>query len=380
MSYKRALFMDAFSNLIWLALFYGIFAAPAAIYGFRLDVLFFFTMAVGICFFLLRRFVKSFAIVLPVHIIVPPVAWYFAPSIGYVLLYVHVAITLVVFSLYQRYKPTRTFTMEFAIFVPMAFVGLALFSAVQGNVDVSALYAALMVFVCVGSRMHIRMTQVNFSLEAVTQTSVQPVEKILAFDYKAVIMLSIALVGMIVLLYLFAVGPAMRAIADRIPAMQQRDEVYVDFEGFFGTSAENEQGGIRFGGELGNPALIWVILEIFFMFVLIPFVAIVVLVLITRTVYGILKEFGLKKGQGQEATESFEDVKEFIRTPKARRPWFFGPRNEHRLRKLFRETIIRHVKKGVPIVKSDTPVQMVDKIHAEDISALAEEYAGVRYK
>jgi len=78
---------------------------------------------------------------------------------------------------------------------------------------------------------------------------------------------------------------------------------------------------------------------------------------------------------------STEDEREFIR-PKARK------RNRirsvfselHPIRRLFKETAKKHVKMGVSIKKSDTPTDIKNRIHSEDISDLADEYAEVRYR
>jgi len=49
-------------------------------------------------------------------------------------------------------------------------------------------------------------------------------------------------------------------------------------------------------------------------------------------------------------------------------------------RRAYYKKVHRHIKKGVPILESDTPDMIADKIRpAEDIDALTAEYEQVRY-
>ena len=382
MNPRRYLFTDIIFNLVWLSFFYGIFIMPAYLFfRLRLDTLLFIAVAAFTYFFLIRCLIKPVVPLFLAHIIVPIAVWFLAPGLFYILLYVSMVALMVVFSLFQRYKRTRTFSSEFLIFVPVFFVVFTLIMASQGHGYMSALFGVLIVIVSIGGRLHVRMTHINSSLEAITQSSNQPVEKILAFDYKAVVVLGVLLVGLILLLNAFVVRPALEAVVDRWPDIQFEPVVPPEPEGI-GAGVPPEMGVIGYFMSLParGPALLWRILDFLLLYVGLPLFALVFCVLIFRITRNIYKRLRKRKNQELNLDDSFDDIKEFIRTPRAKRSRFLAPRSENRLRRLFRETVTRHMKNGVPIIKSDTPGQMTGKIHGEDIRELAEEYAGVRYR
>jgi len=222
------------------------------------------------------------------------------------------------------------------------------------------------------------MAQINESLEVITQTSNQPVKKILTFDYKAMAVLSVVMVGAIIFLHVFLVSPALEAISGiRINVLHEPLNIQDSIP-------ELEQAGFAPGMALigdidAEPMLIWRVLERLFMLLVPPLLVLGVGYFIFRVIREVYRRLGMKNAQDTEHASGLEDIKEFISAPKLKRTWFFGPRGEHKLRKRFRETITRHIKKGVPIKKSDTPFDMAGKIRAEDIGSLVDEYAAVRY-
>jgi len=384
MNSKRDFFMDVFFNLIWLAVFYGLFAVPAVLWlEVRAGELLLVSIVVMFIFFFARRFIRHVVFVILAHLIVPVAAFFIAPGLFAQVQYIGVAVILAAFSLHDRYYRPDTFKAGFTLPAPLILVAFALALGYQGHDNMYPVYAVLIAFVGVGSRLHIRMTYVNESLALITQTSTQPVKKILAFDHKAMVVLSLVIVGLTVFLHMFLFRPALEAVSGLQFNFQiDLPDNYIPEP----VMPQLPRGGgmdffeqIDFDPEDWEPWLIWRVLEWLIVFVLLPALALGAGIVIYRVVREICRRLGIKNKQDHEHASGFEDIKEFIRTPKPKRTWFFGPRGEHKLRRLFRETMTKHIKKGVPIRKSDTPLEMVEKVQAEDISSLVEEYAAVRY-
>ena len=380
MNAKRIFIMDVSLNLIWLAVFYGLAVMPAVIFlEARLDVLFLISFGISFSFFFIRRKVRPIIPMLLLHLIFPIGVYLLSPDYHYLALYMGLTLLLGAFSLQQRHSPSQTFTSGFTYGTPLVFIVLAIFAGSQGYGD-WPMSAAIVIFACVGSKLHMRAAQVNESLEIITQTSTQPVKRILAFDYKAGVVLGLAMVGLVVFLYVFVTRPVLTAISgitlDIEPGAPQRGSPFLPNM----APAAFDPAGLMGDLEPREPALIWRILSMLLTVIMPPAILVGIVIGLFRVIREIYRRLGIKRGQSQELNTGFEDVKEFIHTPKPKRPWFFGRRNEHKLRRLFRETVSRHMKKGVPIYKADAPGEMAEKILAEDIRSLADEYAAVRYK
>jgi len=384
MNSKRDFLMDAFLSLIWLAVFYGFFIMPAVIlFGLRLDVLLIVSVMIQLYLYFVRRFVRLILPMVLLHLIIPVAAFYIAPGIVEQVQYIAVSVVLVLFSLQQRYTRSVSFALGFTVAAPLVLVVIALALGYLGHSNVYTIYAVLVIYTGLCSKLHMRMTYVNDSLTVITQTSTQPVKKIMAFDYKATIALTVVIIGMIAFLHIFLLRPALEAVYDIVTSI--RFELpYMPYEDVQLPMPPPSGGGMNISDimgfyEVAEPWLIWVILERILIIVLPPAVVFGLGVIIFRLARNIYRLMGVKSNQDHEHASGYEDIKEFIRTPKVKRSWFFGSRNEHKLRRLFRETVTRHMKKGVPIKKSDTPIEMAEKIQAESISKLADEYAAVRY-
>jgi len=381
MNSRRAFFVDSSLNIIWLALFYGIFIVPAVLFlESRIDVLLLVSFILSWALLFMRRLIRPIVPMILAHLTIPIGAFFLAPDIYTQVLYIGVAAVLAIFSLQQRHTRSASFTAGFSFGAPVMLIAFAIFLGTQGY-DYMIIYAVLIVFTSVCSKLHIRMVHVNDSLEVITQTSTQPVKKILAFDYKAMVVLSVVIVGMIIFLHVFLVRPILEAVSeininfqlDPLPPyqdyIQEPDDAMIpDLAG----------AGLEYIPYSG-PWLLWRILEWLLVLLVPPAVVLGVGYFIFRLVRGIYRQLGMKSDKKHEHASGYEDIKEFIRPTKSKRSWLFGRRGEHKLRRLFRETMTRHMKKGVPIEKTDTPMQMAGKIKAEDTHNLADEYAAVRY-
>jgi len=377
--------MDALLNLLYLVFFYGLIISFVLPF-FEMQIVILLIITTGVSFFLffVRRLVKFTSVMLIAHLLIPVgAAWIYSSNLFYLLAYMAMSVTLTIFSLYQRYKKSNTFTPEFTFFAPLVLIVGALVAGHFGHTNMYIPYAVMIVFLGIGSRLHTRMSLVNSSLEAITQNSTQPVQKILAFDYKAMAVLTAVMVGMILFLNRFLLRPILQFIAQL--------SLNIDFDLGFDPLMEgyHQEPGVELHGENpfldmmeganNEPALFWRILEFFTFYVVLPLIGLMMIIALFRFTIKIYYEWGLKKERDQDLANGFADIKEFISSPKIKSLWRRSNKNEHRLRRLFRETIIKHMKKGVPISKSDTPMEMVTKIHKEDIGALAEEYGAVRY-
>ena len=383
MTVKRYLFMDIFANILFLVLFYGILATPVLVFfiDVGVDVLFVVMAAVMCYFFVIRRVIKPVVPMFLAHVAVPVAAWYFAPGQHYVITYFIMTVMLTIFSLYQRHRKTLSFSYESTIFIPLSLVIAALIVIYFDHYYMIVPYAALIITISVGVRLHSRMYHINASLELISQNSTQPVQKILAFDYKILLVLTPVFVGLILLINHVIIRPILEAISGfRLNTQIDYTEL-PPFELLPGQSLPMA-GGLppELMGLDNEPSIIWRFLEIVVFYAILPLVALGLIILLFRTIRKIYVKMRLKNYQSPDLTNGFEDIKEFIRTPKAKRIRRRGPRNEHRLRRLFRETVTQHIKKGVPIQKSDTPLEMADRILSEDISELTEAYEAVRYK
>jgi len=380
---KRDFFMDLLLNLIRLALFYGVFAMPTVVWlGYRWQTVFLVTAGLAMGLFLVRRFIKPIVPMILVHLAFLVAVWFIAPDfesgVYYQIIYLIFAIFMVFLSLYQRYRKTTALAFEYALFVSLLFVIFAFIAGNQGNNILPFQYALLIAFVFIGSRLHMRMSQVKTSLDAITDNSYnQPLKKILAFDFKTTVTLVVLLVGLVFVLHVFVIRPVLERVADALPMIEfslldedaEDGRVYFhqpfDIQDFVATGNDTE-----LAAAYTDTFILWVILERI-IFVILP-------LLLAFMVYCIVKAMRYKKPYSPELSDGYEDIKEFISTPKKRRRRR-GVAGEHRLRRLFRETVMGHMKRGVPIQKTDTPVQMAGKVLAEDFDTLAEEYAGVRY-
>jgi len=381
MTAKRDLHMDILFNTIVMAIVYGFFAAPALILtNIGIQNLLLFIIGGFVYLFLIRRVIKPAVPMFLAHMIIPLAAWFFSSGVIDSIAYMIVAAYLILFSLYQRYKRTKTFSSEFIFAISIALIILTFVAVHFGFTFMIGSYAGIIVFFCVGTRLHMRMYQVSTSLEVITQNSGQHIQNILTHDYKTMFILGVVLVSTILMLGLLVITPILRLIP-RINFEQvdiPPDEIEIEmFDAVF--SPANEIELLREHNEdTGGPFLIWRVLEWLILYIAMPALGLFILYLMLTKIRKIFKIWKYKAGFDPNLNNEIADIKEFIRKPKVKNRWL-GRGKEHKLRKLYRETITRHIKKGVPIIKTDTPDEIKLKIITNDITTLTEDYASVRY-
>ena len=378
---NRDFFMEAFFCAIWVALLYALFAMPAILnYGVQSGVFFLLVVVIFFSMFLIRRFIKSAVLMFLAHLLIPLVVGLFSIRMPYIVLYLGMTVVMMLFSLYQRHERTMTFTPEFAIFAPIIVVVLAIALGFQGHAYMYTTYAAIVIVVGAGSRLHLRMTKLGQNLDHLTQGA-EPVKKILKFDYKAMLVLGTVLVVMILLVHIVLVRPAVEGLADLLPQELtfDMDSGYIDIYAFTQNIYFDSVG--FFPWDDSGPFFMWVVVEWLALYIVMPIIRLGIAVVILLAIFRIYRAWNKRKWQPSVARGGYTDEKEFITD----HSWVtqllrMTTRNEHKLRRRFREAVLQEIKKGVPIVSSDTPSQMANKILSDDFTALAEEYAQVRYR
>ena len=381
---NRDFFMEALYTAIWVPIFYSFYTLLVLlVFDVRTDVLFTVAAVLFFTMFLIRRFIKSAVLMFLVHVVLICAAWFLSPNLHSLVVFFSMAILMTAFSMVQRYKRAQTFSPEFIIFTPLLLIILAIAMGTQGHTHMHIQYAAIIIFIFVAAKFHMRMDQFNLALGAITQSSNQPVKKILNFDYKVMLVMSVVIIGLIFFLHITFVRPALEAAVSLLP-----DDFAFNIEG--GPPPELLPGGgppdmgihDMFYQDNRGPFILWVILEWIFIYIFMPALGLLAIYGAFRGIIYIFRLLGKGSSRGEKLTDGYEDEKEFISNPVS---WFKrllrrSPKNEHKIRRRFRETVVKQMKKGVPIECSDTPAQMAGKIHLEDFDSLADEYAQVRYK
>jgi len=285
-----------------------------------------------------------------------------------------------IFFLRQRYFARVTFSDSSQIVISLGLVGMALLANGLGYYALARLFPLLVVFYVAFSKMHIRMSAVDTSLENITRTSKQPVGLIIGRDYRFAGVLGVLVLVLAVVIYFGVVGPLFSAVGQMRPNWQiepsppERDSFFGD--GMFGE-------GMFAPGDIREPSpLITQLLNMLFWLIggsVAFFAGVYILRLIIRGIITFFMEkMKRKKFTAVEGLE-YEEEKEFI-LPITKRRWREAHRHgENEVRKQFRLIVNKHIKKGIPIKKTDTPAQMEQKITTENLNELTDAYRQARY-
>jgi len=381
MTKTRGLVVEAIDNLTYFVLFYGIFAAVIIIvsndpmYLLRAA----FMVVPAIVNFLLRRVTNQLGKLIVIHSVLPIVLAIILPNNMMTVVWVIIIAGLALFSVIFAFRKQPTEAASFIVTCSVILIALSLWAANIGNWHLTVIYPMLLTIAVAGRILLLRLVKMDRSLEAMHLSYKQPIDKIIVFDYKLTASIVVALVGISLAIYLLLIAPITSAIFRAIPALPQIEvesaHIMPDASWLGSSQAMTE---LLYMPERA-PSPFWQLLtRIVF--------GILSLVIIAIILYGIYRFFMFllshrtHRNNMQMDTASTEDEREFIR-PKARRHRIRSPFMElHLIRRLFKETAKKHIKMGVSIKQSDTPTDIKNRIHSEDISNLAEEYAQVRYK
>lgn len=339
--------------------------------------------------FFLRRVVKNMLLLILIHATVPAALVFILTMDMFGVLCVLIAVALAVHSISYAFGKAPTTNMSFIILSVMLYGTLSLWASYQGMLPLPFIYPLVLAVIIIGRTILLSMLQMDKSLNALQSQAKQPIEKILTFNYKLVAGLLATIIVMTVVLYFVLVAPTLRTAVGMFPGIPDFVPWEDDSQGYVDQLAQ-----VPVGHELSElmgeptPSIVWQIIGLLFrivmtiaLFVIGGVLIFAVLYYAPRAIFRFLSSSAPKK-QGEVISQDMEDVREFIfleNIPKRKRP-FWGKSKENPVRRLFRETVVKHIKKGVPIQQSDTPTEMSLRISAEDISKLADEYAQIRYK
>jgi len=341
-------------NFIVLAFFCGLFFAPTSSLLEVSPIIALFAMILAFFYlYIVRRLVKPVIPMLLAHILIPILAWNLSSGVLYTLIYTIFSLIIVVFSLYQRHRQATTFSSEFIYFAKISLIIVILLATYFGHGYLTGFYIGLIITITIGARLHIRMIHVHSSLEIISQASSQRIQNILSFDHKVVFILSIILIGLILLLNAFIFTPFLDVISSFRPNINI--EINTDAPDTEADTLQSITGDARMPPEMtdrnNEPAFFWRILEWVGTFVIIPVLGLMIVYLILTKIRNLINVWRLQKYDNPNIDNTFADEKEFIRTRKSINRWWKGRVKEHRLRRLYKEIVTRHIKKAYKFYK-----------------------------
>jgi len=380
---KRGLIIDIINNFTHLVIIYGLFAtAVYIITGSVMQLLLLWVMIVpfGVNF-VLRRKVNVLGVLVLVHMIMPILFIFLLPFTPLGITWMVLLVGLALHSIACSFAKKPTVSISFSIPWAMVFTVFAMWAASADVWTLVVLYPIVIGVAVIGRKILIYMIQLDMSLSVPHLSSTQPLEKITSFNYRLVAGLAVVIAVMAVPIYLFVLVPFVNLIMRIFPGLPEMTPGAAEVPDPRGVYATPPVAIPPWLMEEVEPSLlqqviIW-ILNIALGAILIVIAGAVLYVLASIILR--LVNLKIRKSEAHLNLAGIEDEREFI-IPKLlgakRRRRVKG--SEHPVRRMFRETVVRHIKKGVPIVKSDTPADMADRIQ-EDISQLAEDYEKVRY-
>ena len=393
MAKRRFIAEDIICSITHFAVFYGIIALAVVPLTGRDESIFwalFFAVPFTINF-LIRQYIRNTILMIAAHFVVPVLTHFYSDLFygsAYVFddipFYIFVVIALVImafYSLIMRISGRHTLDSIFAIIISCGFIIMSFIGLHFGHAYAGIIYPVLIAVTIISYALHIRMTKVDMSLEVITQVSKQPVSQILKFDHKMMLALIVVLIALTLIGQSVVIDPLLRQISQ---IELQRGRTLPDGPGMpLEPPLRTMQTGLQnlaemYGPREPNPIIQFLDAVIFL--ILQSAMATLALILAVTAVVGIYKMLGYKK-QVMPYQDGI-DEKIFVvpeRVKKIRKLPFLFNLNEDKTRKIFRKKIRRHKKMGVPFVRSDTPIDMANRISGENIGPLVKEYEKVRY-
>ena len=316
------------------------------------------------------------------HLIIP-VAIFAMPftvmSVAWFILSLVIAGHSVWFSL-RKSAPGR---MALILTAAIIFIAMSFWMASGGSWFFVSIYTLLLLFVSVGWLIVVHMVKVDDSLKAAESSSQQSVGKIIAFNYKLLAGFALTFSAIVAAVYFALMRPILVAIAsffDRLPVFERGKLTREEYMGPMITGPGQGDGMMEFLQYLG-PARTNYAAYLIINILLSAMVIALVLGIGYVVLRGIFHWLNMRatKTNTQEGLPEIEDEKEFIGLSSTRRGKRVKTKKEHALRRLFRETVQKHIKMGVPIKNTDTPTEMTVRVRDRDFDSLADEYSRVRY-
>ena len=383
---KSRQFVSAFfDEITYLALFYGLFVTSLFVYSGNVVELWRGAILVGVfvLFAALRRVSTSVVVTIALHLPVLIAVGVILPFSAYSIQWLAMVILLGVYSVTYRYHVVPKSVTSFVLVSVVLFSILAIWTSVRGHWPLPLVYPPILVVIIIGRYMYMRMLQMNKSLEVVQTTSKTPVGRILAFDYKVMLLLLGSMTGLIVVLHRFITRPLVALILRLWPGMPEWYFPYGYEDNNVPPMAPQDN---TFWDEIAEafPQSTSPIFAILGAFLRIAFAGIVIgffIALGVAIVRMAIRFWGSSyhKGEDHVVEDSMEDQREFLfptdKLPQSVR--FLGRKDEHPLRRKFRENVRVQIKKGVPVLATDTPTEIAKK--ATSVSHMVDAYGEVRY-
>ena len=382
MSPIRKAIIELVDNLVHLALFYGLLAVPMYLVNQDPQALLWLVLMVLplLWNFFLRRVLKKFWFALPAHMVAPTIVVLVVPGLAPQVLWTVAVAILTLYSLghYFRHQPSSG--VWSIVLCASLFSALSIWAGRGDYWNLAAVYPPLIIIAVIGSVIVMAMMQMDQSLEAAGMSSAQPIKKIIKFNYKLMLGLSGTIFLLALLVFFVFTGPVSRFLSGMFPEVslirpvteptyfsmyQGRWEPLADLTGML---EEREPSAFAL--------LMALILQVVFVA---PGVigSAILICLIVRAIFRWLSRRNrfytqnlYDLGEGDER----EFILPSVNTSRRMRR---GPENP--IRRLFRQTVTRHIKMGVPIRKSFTPTDIATRINTNDITSLVDEYVKVRY-
>jgi len=420
MTTARLIWADILGGLIMLSILLGILILPIAQWHGDPDWLMQILPLLAVPFLVnivLRRSLKIFLLMAVAHLIIPGLAYLFLPDLFiFVLLLAGISI-FQWFGLHDKKVKTlgaleRHQIQSFlaaCVFIAGLFAFIAFMSEMFAhtrppfivtalfrlfyffNVDspfiTRIVYPVLIGIILVGGILYAHITRMDFTLEAVTLDSKQPVKRILRFDYRLMLVLLAVMLGSMFFLRVTVLDRTMAIVYDfRFPEqtfqLRDRTPVYEPAEDgrYWGDGITIQDIGEQRGH--GSIQFLYILSRL-----LIPVGIAMMIVVLAMVIVGLGSRLFMREGRGifreRPPLSDDEDERIFI-VPPQRRTQMEAlidavRRPEHPTRRRFRKKILQHKKTGVVFTPADTPSQMANRVTAEDISKLVEEYQAVRY-
>jgi len=331
--------------------------------------------------FVIRWFVKNIWLALPLHLIFPVVAVIFVSGVFLQAVWLGAMILVALISLGHYFKRGVAVGAGFVFLCAAIFIVLSVWAASGFHWPLVALYTVLLVISTIGCIVLLHMVQMDISLDAMQLSSAQPVRRIISFNYKLVAGLAAGILILTLIVFFLVTAPLFGFIAGLFSESQERDrddspvETAVTESDFDYQQSREWDFGLspyRSDEEITNVG---------------PLLNILIAVAAACGVYILYKVFtaffgwlNRRKFYSSDFNDTnAQDEREFILPRRKKEKPAPRSQKEHPIRRLFRETITRHIKAGVTINPSDTPADMTKRIQTEDLSVLSERYANIRY-
>ncbi|MDR2649510.1 MAG: hypothetical protein LBB94_07320 [Clostridiales bacterium] len=384
MTKARGFVLDIINSLAVFALFFSLAVLPAAMTPRRpltAYILILFIVPHAICL-LLRRHLKRLSLFLLIHAAMPLSVLILDAGLYQRLTYLAFMLAIVIYSVVKRLKDTAPDVS--ASFVTANTVCALVLAIAAGRLNQPEAayvqpFSAAVVFICYIVFQHMR--NLDDTLELITKTTVQPIRAVLSMNNR--IIASFAVIAAIAALLsgFVKLDRAVALLGSWIAAFLRFSLGFLDgresvaeTEALLETPAPPDDFS-PFPIEPQKEWPFWAIFENVVRYVITGALIVAAAGLIIYLCVRLYRRFyeTVKSDDEIEIIPHDTLAAEAMRAIKA----FFIPVSG--VRRRFYKKIRQYIKKGAPILPSDTPEEMTWKIIAEDISELTDAYQKERY-